>query len=212
MKVYVLVVGTTFATCQIGAKAFKNAISNTIQVTELHYGSSRTDFVNGVKWINDKLINEECLAITYYTGHGNIQGNREYYQFPEGPFYDTDFDQAVESHLWHPNSLLLAISDCCSCGVALDMETSVPASQRHRWMTVSGTNQVEDAFIDSDGGIFTQVLVANLHALLTKQFKDWSQFLEQQLADTWIGQLQHVTVQINSSSIDERDLRSLLNP
>lgn len=220
-KVYAVLGSSSCIGCQAGMTQFYDHVlvrNLKLQSSQIRTCLTLHDFIDGLKWLSAKLATEKCIAMTFFTGHGNrvrdttgdeIDGFDEYYIFDDGLLLDDDFTILMNATpMYDEDCLLITFSDCCSSGSTIDFvrqPASIPNSLH--WISVGATTDVEDAFMDGDGGAFTSFLAECFVDLCREPYGSWGTFLQRkQIELSWVEELQHVTVRTSDDSFFRRCL------
>ena len=216
--IYILAANSNFSSCHKGPKKFIETITSMYDIPEVNIRTCtwRRDFITHSKWLMGHFSTKECTVITYFAGHGDRildtsgdeeDGYDEYYIFNEGILLDDQLTiLLLDTKPFSPNNLVVTVSDCCSSGSALD--ESIPDDYyKHtlhkQWLSLGATTDTEDAFVDGDGPVFTQILCEILPQIATKLARDWQQILLDTQMKSWLGILQHFTVKMGSSVVND---------
>ena len=141
------------------ADLFESVVSSKFQCNLIRLRGQESNANNIIKEISNlsKISSEECnRIIIYYSGHGNIAGNKEYWETLRGNIDQIKIAELINSL----KPLVIVISDSC------DSEHMVNAHFiNHPYISLGATKQGQDAMMTGDGGLFTIELTRMINEL-----------------------------------------------
>lgn len=162
-------------------------------------------------------IKEPRLYI-YINGHGNQidDGNGdefdkkdELYQLPDGNLLDDELtqiiDKAVFSSKCISRPIICLISDHCSSGSMIDK------TQRYfEWISIGSSLDNQDSFVSGDGNVMTCCLLNVLNTYKNRLTEitpiELFKYLEKEMKNSFIGELQQCTIHLSSDDLEELKL------
>jgi hypothetical protein len=214
----------TFASvksAQMLRESFVTRLFPDVEMVQL-YNTSKWSFVEAVKSLAFTMKSEPTVGITVYCGHGNNtpdtsseeeDGMDELYQFPDGVLIDDEFTSFFNG--MHEESILIALSDCCSSGT--DLDTVVKGENGNepflgRWITFGACTDREDDMQSGDGGVLAETITSmDKDVLLNTRIRELGGLLEEQVSESWVGNLQHLTVRASTDMLMDKTLQGLIS-
>lgn len=133
-----------------GNKINNKITFDVIKITKV----DRNLVLNDLKQIAEYLEQPNNKAIVYYFGHGDqirdMNGDEEDHKDEIWKTQNIIDDEITEIFKnINEKSYLFMFSDACSSGSMID------DNNKRNWITISATNDVQDALAEDDGGVFT---------------------------------------------------------
>lgn len=177
-------------------------------------------------FINTSLLDNphEPKLYIYINGHGNqtidangdevtqvvdsnetnIDGQDELYQLPDGNLIDDELTGIIDNAVLHSSAFsrpfVCIISDHCSSGSMIDK-----TQMYYDWISIGSSLDNQDSFVSGDGNVMTyclmNVLEANKDILSEMTALNLFTFLNHEMKNSFIGELQSPTFHISHSSM-----------
>lgn len=134
----------------------------------------------------------------------NIDGQDELYQLPDGNLIDDEFTQIIDNAVLNSSAFsrpfVCIISDHCSSGSMIDK-----TQLYFDWISIGSSLDNQDSFVNGDGNVMTfclmNVLEANKDILSEMTALNLFTFLNNEMKNSFIGELQSPTFHISHASM-----------
>ena len=204
------------------AQNFSNQLSNLLSIPENHItrlignNVSLSSVKNTIySFVHNALLENPVVPhlYIYINGHGNqtmdangdeIDRQDELYQLPDGNLLDDELTSLIDNAVLGSNAferpLICIISDHCSSGSMVDK------SQLYfDWISIGSSLDNQDSFVSGDGNVMTfclmNVLEANKDILTDLTVMNLFSILQNEMKNSFIGELQIPTLHISNSSL-----------
>jgi hypothetical protein len=148
--------------------------------------------------------NGDEINQTVDSNETNIDSQDELYQLPDGNFIDDEFTRIIDSAVLHSGAFsrpfICIISDHCSSGSMIDK-----TQLYFDWISIGSSLDNQDSFVSGDGNVMTfclmTVLESNKDMLSEISALNLFTFLNNEMKNSFIGELQSPTFHISHSSM-----------
>lgn len=148
--------------------------------------------------------NGDEITQTIDSNETNIDDQDELYQLPDGNLVDDELTRIIDNAVLHSSAFsrpfVCIISDHCSSGSMIDK-----TQMYFDWISIGSSLDNQDSFVSGDGNVMTyclmNVLEANKDILSEMTALNLFTFLNNEMKNSFIGELQSPTFHISHSSL-----------